>query len=423
VTPNDEQIGLLIRRFAARVPTPVDGGGHLDADEMSAFAEGALPAAARAHYVSHLAECDQCRRHVSDLAIASGAVVRLSQDIPQTQETKAWWAALGGLFSLPILRYAALAAVLLVVAGVAFIALRRRSEPTLVALNEQRQQTPVSAVKPAADAGTVGDSGESTKAVRTPSVSQVPGNVPAGATSPTAVDELTKVDSAKVPATIAAPVEPKEVAAAEPAPMKKAEVATRTQTQTQPYYAPAPPGESQSVGRSAQSQTQSGAGQSLGGFKMSQQADKSQAEDRERDRAKDARLDDAARQRDNDAVLAQRRGVDEKQKGGPSRNMDNANVAMNNRNSNEVRRSESPRKSDSAPASEEAPQTRSVGGRKFARQGNRWVDQKFKSSMSLTQVSRGSDEFAALDSGLRSIAQQLGGEVIVVWKGKAYLFR
>jgi hypothetical protein len=75
-----------------------------------------------------------------------------------------------------------------------------------------------------------------------------------------------------------------------------------------------------------------------------------------------------------------------------------------------------------APA-EEAPETRSVGGRKFRRQGSGWVDAKFKSSMTLKSISRGSSEFDALDSGLRSIAQQISGEVIVVWKGKAYLIR
>jgi len=62
-------------------------------------------------------------------------------------------------------------------------------------------------------------------------------------------------------------------------------------------------------------------------------------------------------------------------------------------------------------------------GHKFRRQGNSWIDQKFKSSMTLRNISRGSDEFAALDSGVRSIAQQLGGEVIVVSKGKAYLIK
>jgi len=69
---------------------------------------------------------------------------------------------------------------------------------------------------------------------------------------------------------------------------------------------------------------------------------------------------------------------------------------------------------------EEAPETRSVGGRKFKRQGNAWVDSKLKSSMSVRSIGRGSEEFDKLDSGLRSIANQLKGEIVVVWKGKAY---
>jgi hypothetical protein len=74
-------------------------------------------------------------------------------------------------------------------------------------------------------------------------------------------------------------------------------------------------------------------------------------------------------------------------------------------------------------ADRESDETTSVGGRKFRRQGNIWVDTKFKSSMSVRYVSRGSDEFADLDSGLRSIANQLGGELLVVWKDKAYRIR
>ena len=115
--------------------------------------------------------------------------------------------------------------------------------------------------------------------------------------------------------------------------------------------------------------------------------------------------------------------MDEKAKG-PMRNMENNTNAIN-RNEN-VGRVESPKTtstggSDRA-ATEEA-QTRSAGGRKFRKQGAAWVDQKFKSSMTLKSVSRGSDAFDGLDAGLRSIAQQLGGEVIIVWKGKAYLIK
>jgi hypothetical protein len=86
--------------------------------------------------------------------------------------------------------------------------------------------------------------------------------------------------------------------------------------------------------------------------------------------------------------------------------------------SNAGERQEEP-KSDKAAPPEEA-DTRSVGGRKFKRQGNAWVDVKLKSSMSIITISRGSDDFEKLDSGLRSIAQQFSGPVVVVWKGKAY---
>jgi hypothetical protein len=126
------------------------------------------------------------------------------------------------------------------------------------------------------------------------------------------------------------------------------------------------------------------------------------------------------RQMKDQPVAQQRRGTDEKTKGGPSRNMENRSAGPANEN-----RIESMPLSISAPKPNytEEGQTRSVGGRKFRKQGSAWVDQKFKSSMSLKSVARGSDEFDSLDSGLRSIAQQLGGEVIVVWKGKAYVIK
>ena len=58
---------LLRRRVRAGAEARGDGGraahaaAHLDADELSAFAEGALPPSARLAAVSHLAGCDECR--------------------------------------------------------------------------------------------------------------------------------------------------------------------------------------------------------------------------------------------------------------------------------------------------------------------------------------------------------------------------
>ncbi len=75
MTSNDPQIDVLLRRYAGQSQSQT-AAEHLDADELNAFAEGSLPAAARARYVSHLIDCDNCRQIVSQLAISSGALIK-----------------------------------------------------------------------------------------------------------------------------------------------------------------------------------------------------------------------------------------------------------------------------------------------------------------------------------------------------------
>jgi hypothetical protein len=74
----------------------------------------------------------------------------------------------------------------------------------------------------------------------------------------------------------------------------------------------------------------------------------------------------------------------------------------------------------------EAPSaTRSYGGRNFQRQGGAWVDTAYNSSRPTTNVRRGSEQYRTLvadEPGLRAIAEELSGEVIVVWKTRAYRF-
>src|SRR2546423_11929001 len=148
VTPNEKHIDILIRRLATH-SGPSNESRHLDADEMSAFAEGTLPEVARAQYVSHLADCDRCRKQVSSLALAAGAVTR-TESLADKGEHRNFWQVLTALFALPVLRYATFGALFLIVAGVAFIALRPRAEPrALVAANESKQQEALTAVKTA----------------------------------------------------------------------------------------------------------------------------------------------------------------------------------------------------------------------------------------------------------------------------------
>ena len=69
-----------------------------------------------------------------------------------------------------------------------------------------------------------------------------------------------------------------------------------------------------------------------------------------------------------------------------------------------------------------AEESQSVNGRQFVRRNGAWVDVAYR-SQATTNVKRGSDQYRALvadEPGLRTIANQLDGEVIVVWKGRAY---
>ena len=62
---------------------------------------------------------------------------------------------------------------------------------------------------------------------------------------------------------------------------------------------------------------------------------------------------------------------------------------------------------------------RKAGGKTFVNRNGAWYDRAY-SGQATINVSRGSDEFRKLDGGLRSIAESIGGTVVVVWKAKAY---
>ncbi len=64
-------------------------------------------------------------------------------------------------------------------------------------------------------------------------------------------------------------------------------------------------------------------------------------------------------------------------------------------------------------------ETTSVGGKTFKRTDNVWYDSVYRGQPT-TNVTRGTREYKKLDSGLRGIAENLGGAVVIVWKEKAY---
>src|SRR5207253_3367121 len=145
----DAHIDVLLRRHAerARSNSAIE---HLDADELNAFAEGSLPVAARSRCVSHLADCDDCRQLVSQLAVSAGAVAKAASAGAPARAHASWLEKLGAFFRPPALRYVAFAAVVVAAVGIAFLVMRQMQqnrESTLVVQNEQPSQARADSTK------------------------------------------------------------------------------------------------------------------------------------------------------------------------------------------------------------------------------------------------------------------------------------
>src|SRR5713226_5590070 len=420
--PEDSQIDVLLKRYGGHAKSGA-AAGHLDADELNAFAERSAPAASRSRYVSHLAECDDCRKLATQLSIAAGAPASAGAGSIETA-SGSLWEKLTSFFAPPMLRYAAFAVVLVAAVGVTFLALRhQRSDSALVAQNEQTAEKQVSAVKQAEPAAPTANQKPQTFA--SPS-----GIVPQPAANP--INDLKKGESKVAENTAAPPKSEKEAIAAADQPVfqkRAAEPGTAEQQQgrqQQPSFAPPPPGEAQRAQTQSREQRDEQRVAALSGPRKAEApSDKLKTMDRSTGGISQARQTegDDNRARNNQAMMNQpatnqnqNRVLDSNAEAPKLRNL-----AMN-RPGNEEKAETAGRRATGEARSdtEKAPEMRSVAGHKFRRQGNAWVDSKFKSSMSITNVSRGSDEFRALDSEVRSIAGQLGGEVIVVRKGKAY---
>ena len=427
--PEDSQIDVLLKRYGREAGSGVPAE-HLDADELNAFAERSAPAAARSRYVSHLAECEDCRKLATQLSIAAGATANVGAGAIETA-SGSFRQKLTSFFAPPMLRYAAFAAVLVVAVGVTFLALRnqRDSAPRL-AQNEQANDTQATAVK------------QDDRAAQTTKQTAQTYASPSATTSQLTENVDRKKDESKVAAadTAAPPKPQKEAVAAADQPalaQKRAGeliTAERQREGQQPSFAPPPPGEAGRVqSKSAEERDAQRAASVSGPQKSEPASDKFKVMDRSvggisQNRAAQGgddrtRNDQAMNQQSTNQQAQQNQQSQNRMRDSNSQAMTLGNLPANRARDDVSNEARKPATGAARSESEKAPETRSIGGHKFRRQGNAWVDSKFKSSMSITNVARGSDAFRALDPAVRSMAEQLGGEVIVVSKGKAYRIR
>jgi hypothetical protein len=437
---SDTEIDRLLRRHARRTATaastaaenarsasddestalPGAGGVHMDTDELNAYAEGALPDASRARYAPHLADCDRCRSLVVKLTLAANVATA-----PNAQHTTAavspsrsWREWLAALFSPPALRYGVPAFALLAVIAVALIATREQRKVDLVAQNEQTQ---TSSVRPPINqeeqqahtppTGTSTADGEGTSL---------------NANSGAGVNNPRQANTAAGPST----AQPKDGTAEQPGtPVWQNE--------------PKPAGQSRESG-------------GLLGSATADRSDRDEAATMAKPQQSPpppvATVPAAKAPAESDATVSEE--VTQKSAGGLGRNK-TATPAPGTRNNNyavdgvesraqtdDKRETESGRRAGTAARSRKSAdrqpsneavgrvgkddgtaETRSAGGRHFRRQGGAWVDTAYNASRSTISIARGSEQYRALtadEPGIRAIADQLGGTIILVWKNRAY---
>lgn len=394
----DKEIDAMLRDLAkGDTFAQVLPASHLDADEISAFAENALPKMARVRVTEHLADCSKCRKMLANTIFLNSAEESetIHEEIRTVIAAPAipWYKS---LFAFPNLAYTMGAMALLLVGMVGFLMLQNSNNSnSMVAQSDKSTSEKASgpnlgssegdaygtqpysanstANAPAAMATpalTAANSANAVASNKTVSKDSAPTTANSNASSPKATDsEITsksgiaddvteaKKDSSNEPPK-PVPTPAKEEAVTEKG-GERAEVNSRQvqdlSVQSRNNQVMMPDGQNRSNVPTTSPTTSAGASQ-----------------------------DSAERERSAPAK---------------------PNKKMADR--------------DDAGAKNKSAETRKIGSKSFRNVNGVWTDTSFTGGAT-QNVKRNSDEFKKLDSGLQNTANSLGGTVIIVWGGKNY---
>jgi len=373
------EMDLLLRRLGRRDAATVPEAGHLDVDELSAYAENALPAPARARYTAHLSECSRCRELVVQLSSSVGVVA--ATETANVAKRSAWRTFLASLFTPMVLRYAAPALGLIVVAAIGFVVLRNNPAGralTQVTQNDQRPAEPAAQTSespvfsystPSRDASTPEPLNDKKAANK-----QSPGSPPPPNAAPVVSSVEADAPKAKAAADQPKP-EPQTTAANEAPPPAKTEPAATPEERQKSADTEATKKEV----RGLATVTAPAAGRDVRAeqkreYREKVYKDKSEREPKATDEISAGSGQSAAKlKRDDSSAM-----------------------------------------------------TRSVAGRRFQKKGGVWIDTAYDSSKDSVSLTRGSEQYRSLvadEPEIKTIADELDGEIIVVWKGHTYRIR
>ena len=377
----DKEIDVILRkarddRGVLVGDDPPEPKKHLDADVIAAFAENAIPESSKRLYVEHFADCDSCRRVLSQTILmnaeADQAVASAVSAAPKTAMIAPWYER---IFRVPNLALAMGALVLAFSGILGFLVIQRSGQSASIAKVTDQEQRPAggpsAASEPFAterqDSGMANAPAPAANAAAN-SKPQSPGTSSASNANPAASNTAVSTASRSVSDLPLNGRSTKEIE------LDGAETSGAGKPATAAPPAPVISGE-----------TLAGRDEKANDDKLKDanaEVALSKTEEKKSDR------DDAPK-------------VAAKRPAGPM----NTQVQQQ---SNVV-----------AMGTFENTAKRQAGGRSFSRRNGVWYDDAYHGQPT-QNYKRGSDEYKKLDSGLRSIADTIGGTVVVVWKEKAY---
>ena len=385
----DKEIDALMRGGGVSVGGSPEGG-HLDADQISAFAENAMPERSRALYLGHFADCDRCRKILSNLIALNAeaepekAAVAVPVSAPSAIETP-WYRK---LFLYPNLAYVMGGRVLVVGGLIGLSVFQSSLGDGSISVSQVGESESMRGPMAPTEPGFAANANASSNMANTMSNTTVS---TANSNASVAMQQQSTANAASNPVGNATrPAD--EVATAAPAPsssnvtMADAPAAKPIQ----PTAAPPPPPMAESAAKEAELAKE----------------DDAKAKMVAKDNEKKISARNAKKQEgfskdgvDTQSVPRTQAGGVAKPTPGPTRDMQQ-NFPNRADNTYEMR-------------------SRRVAGKDFQFRDGAWYDTTYKGQQT-TNVRRGTDEYRKLDGGIRSIAENLSGVVVVVSGGKAY---
>lgn len=374
----DKEIDVLLRQtahsggFVSNQPAT-----HLDADEISAFAENALPEKIRQKYTLHLADCDRCRKSLSNLIELNSETENIAVHAEEKHFIAVpvpWYRK---LFAFPNLAYT-MGGLVLAFSGIAaYTVMQNVNSSENAEVSQIYERQPNGKGMSSDGEAIVGESYSSNSAM---SANTMMSNA--------AVMNLSSNSAANFPAMPSAPVRTTNSNTT----VLREEADKDLKVEAKPLSPPKAPIDLAKTNDSIAS-----------GVALPTPA-------KENEYVMDGELQKQQNQAQNSIAQNESNITPD------SRNVKRAPMPAL-RAENKSRKAEELR--DDTQGKSKSVATTSVGGKTFKRENNVWYDSAYRGQATVN-VTRGTNEYKKLDSGLRGIAENLGGTVVIVWKAKAY---